>query len=126
MGINIAVDDFGTGYSSLSYLQHLPVSILKIDKAFISSLSDTTSVTLTQTIVQLANALGLKTIAEGIETTTQLQICRQLGCNHGQGFLFAEPMRASGLTRILSTQNTTEPAVPADLTVFFCPLPLPG
>ncbi len=121
MGINIAVDDFGTGYSSLSYLQHLPVSILKIDKAFISSLSDTTSVTLTQTIVQLANALGLKTIAEGIETTTQLQICRQLGCNHGQGFLFAEPMRASGLTRILSTQNTTEPAVPADLTVFSAP-----
>jgi EAL domain-containing protein (putative c-di-GMP-specific phosphodiesterase class I)/FixJ family two-component response regulator len=114
MGIRIAVDDFGTGYSSLSYLQNLPVSILKIDKAFISSLSDTTSVTLTQTIVQLANALGLKTIAEGIETTTQLQICCQLGCNHGQGFLFAEPMRASGLTRILSTQNTTEPAAPSD------------
>jgi EAL domain-containing protein (putative c-di-GMP-specific phosphodiesterase class I)/ActR/RegA family two-component response regulator len=116
IGINIAVDDFGTGYSSLSYLQNLPVSILKIDKAFISSLSDTTSVTLTQTIVQLANALGLKTIAEGIETTAQLQICRQLGCNHGQGFLFAEPMRASGLTRILSTQDTTEPAAPVDLT----------
>ena len=70
MGIAIAIDDFGTGYSSLSYLQNLPVSILKIDKAFIASLPDSTPVVLAQTIVQLATTLGLKTVAEGIETDT--------------------------------------------------------
>ena len=116
MGIAIAIDDFGTGYSSLSYLQNLPVSILKIDKAFIANLSDSTPMVLARTIVQLAAALGLKTVAEGIETDTQLRICRELGCQGGQGFLFAEPMRASGLTRILSTRETTEPAAPVDLT----------
>ncbi len=110
MGIAIAIDDFGTGYSSLSYLQDLPVSILKIDKAFIASLPDTTPVALARAIVQLADALGLQTIAEGIETSTQLQACAELGCHSGQGFLFAEPMPSARLTRILHAYGPSQRA----------------
>jgi EAL domain-containing protein (putative c-di-GMP-specific phosphodiesterase class I)/FixJ family two-component response regulator len=106
MGITIAIDDFGTGYSSLSYLQHLPVSILKIDRSFIASLPDSTPVSLAQTIVQLATTLGLKTVAEGIETDLQLQTCKKLGCQHGQGFLFAKPMPCTSLVRTLTTRDT--------------------
>jgi EAL domain-containing protein (putative c-di-GMP-specific phosphodiesterase class I) len=105
MGITIAVDDFGTGYASLSYLQDLPVNVLKVDKAFIASLPDTTPVAITRTILQLAAALGLTTIAEGIETDSQLNTCRELGCQHGQGFLFAEAMPDSVLTDALLTRR---------------------
>jgi EAL domain-containing protein (putative c-di-GMP-specific phosphodiesterase class I)/FixJ family two-component response regulator len=112
MGVSIAVDDFGTGYSSLSYLHNLPVDILKIDRAFIASLPESTPAAVTQAIVQLATALGLKTVAEGIETDTQLRACRELGCQRGQGFLFAEPMPDASLKRVLSTQNTAQPAGP--------------
>ena len=108
MGITIAVDDFGTGYSSLSYLQNLPVSILKIDKAFITSLPDTTPVAIAKAIVQLATALGLQTIAEGIETASQLHTITELGCQHGQGFLLAEPMPAARLAELL--RGTTQAA----------------
>ena len=108
MGIAIAIDDFGTGYSSLSYLQNLPVSILKIDKAFIANLPDSTPMVLARTIVQLAAALGLKTVAEGIETDTQLRICRELGCQGGQGFLFAKAMPCQSLARVLSSGTTPE------------------
>lgn len=107
MGISIAIDDFGTGYSSLSYLQNLPVSILKIDKAFIASLPEATPVVLARTIVQLASALGLKTVAEGIETDTQLRICKELGCQGGQGFLFARPMPCTSLVAFLTSTQTT-------------------
>jgi EAL domain-containing protein (putative c-di-GMP-specific phosphodiesterase class I) len=107
MGITIAIDDFGTGYSSPSYLQHLPVSILKIDRTFIASLPDSTPVSLAQTIVQLATTLGLKTVAEGIETDLQLQTCKDLGCQSGQGFLLAKPMPCTSLIRILTTRDMT-------------------
>ena len=107
MGITIAIDDFGGGYSTLSYLQHLPVSILKIDRTFITSLPDSTPVSLAQTIVQLATTLGLKTVAEGIETDLQLQTCKDLGCQCGQGFLLAKPMPCTSLIRILTARDMT-------------------
>ena len=112
LGIAIAIDDFGTGYSSLSYLQDLPVSILKIDRAFIASLPDATPVALAGAIVHLAGALGLQTIAEGIETPAQLQACVELGCQRGQGFLLGEPMTSTRLTRTLHTRRGSRAASP--------------
>jgi len=93
MGIRIAIDDFGTGYSSLAYLKRLPVNTLKIDRAFICELDqDGTDIDIVRAITQLAHSLKLNVTAEGIETSQQLQIIKDLGCNEGQGYLLAKPM----------------------------------
>src|SRR6202043_4105141 len=85
-GIRIALDDFGTGYSSLGLLSKLPVDLLKIDRSFISGLpGDPTSMTLTRTIVALASAFGLLTVAEGVETVEQFELLRTLNCDQSQG-----------------------------------------
>lgn len=95
MGIRVAVDDFGTGYSSLSYLQKFPIDILKIDKAFVEAVAGGgQAAALTRTIVALADTLALRTVAEGIETTEQAEHLAILGCDSGQGYLFAAPLRA--------------------------------
>ncbi len=89
-GITAALDDFGTGYSSLGYLSQLPVSTLKIDRTFIKSITeDPDSLAIVTSIVEMAKALGLCTVAEGIETNEQLTVLRRLGCNVGQGFLWS-------------------------------------
>jgi len=97
-GVRIAVDDFGTGYSSLSYLQELPLDVLKIDRSFIKKLeqgqSDNSFV---NTILLLAQGLGLETVAEGVETAEQMERVLQLGCSYVQGFYFAKPCEASEL-----------------------------
>ena len=98
-GITLALDDFGTGYASLSYLQHLPVDIVKIDRSFTDSIdSEHATLVLLRGIVDLGNALGLKLVAEGIETQSQHDIVLGLGCHGAQGFYFgypaAEPLRA--------------------------------
>jgi diguanylate cyclase (GGDEF)-like protein len=100
LGIRIAIDDFGTGYSSLSYLRHLPLDVLKIDKSFIDTLAvgDTE---FTQVILRLAETLGLGVVAEGIESTPQLEMLHQLGCTTGQGFLFAPPVGRDEIERLL-------------------------
>ncbi|MCU0504514.1 MAG: EAL domain-containing protein [Chloroflexi bacterium] len=95
MGIRLAIDDFGTGYSSLSYLEHLPVDILKIDRAFVVDLPTAPKrAALVRAIIAMSGALGLTTIAEGVETTEQLRIVRALGCDQAQGFHLAEPLAA--------------------------------
>jgi diguanylate cyclase (GGDEF)-like protein/PAS domain S-box-containing protein len=92
-GIEINIDDFGTGYSNLGYLMKLPVSALKIDRTFISMIDDEGgNDAIVRTIVTLARNLGLRVIAEGVETESQLSVLKDLGCESGQGFLFAEPM----------------------------------
>ncbi|MTV24153.1 EAL domain-containing protein [Nitriliruptoraceae bacterium ZYF776] len=92
LGVRIAVDDFGTGYASLAYLGALAVDVLKIDRTFVEQLGrDTRSRAVPQAIVQLAASLGLEVIAEGVETSCQLQALRELGCHRGQGYLFAPP-----------------------------------
>lgn len=97
MGIKIAVDDFGTGYSSLSYLQQFPINTLKIDKSFISSMTETEEATsIVNAIVALAKGLKLNLIAEGVETDSQLEYLRSLGCESIQGYLFG---KAEGLER---------------------------
>lgn len=94
MGIRVAVDDFGTGYSSLSYLQKFPIDILKIDKTFVETVAGGgQAAALTRTIVALADTLALRTVAEGIETAEQAEHLAILGCDSGQGYLFAAPMR---------------------------------
>jgi diguanylate cyclase (GGDEF)-like protein/PAS domain S-box-containing protein len=100
-GITLALDDFGTGYASLSYLQQLPVDIVKIDRSFTSSIdSEQATLVLLQGIVDLGNALGLKLVAEGIETESQHDIVCKLGCHGAQGFYFgrpsAQPVRSLG------------------------------
>ncbi|MGH7481938.1 MAG: putative bifunctional diguanylate cyclase/phosphodiesterase, partial [Longimicrobiales bacterium] len=97
LGVGLAIDDFGTGYSSLSYLHHLPVSMLKLDKSFVTALESGANVAVVRAIASLAAELGLKLIAEGIETPAQLQRLRGLGYALGQGHHFARPMPAETL-----------------------------
>jgi len=104
-GLHVAIDDFGTGYSSLAYLQQLPVDSLKIDRTFIAaSARSHESDPLIQTLVQLGRSLGLRTVAEGIEDEGQLAHLRELGCDTGQGYLFAPPLEVAALERMLADQ----------------------
>jgi diguanylate cyclase (GGDEF)-like protein len=89
----IAMDDFGTGYSSLAYLQRLPIDVLKIDRSFVSGmLADRDSIGIVRAVLSLADALGMQTTAEGVETTELAETLAALGCSCGQGFEFARPL----------------------------------
>jgi EAL domain-containing protein (putative c-di-GMP-specific phosphodiesterase class I) len=94
MGVPIALDDFGTGYSSLSMLRDLPVSAVKIDRSFVGPIAREQGTTaIVHRVVELCHDLGIKSIAEGIETSQQANVLRDLGCTHGQGYLFGRPGR---------------------------------
>jgi EAL domain-containing protein (putative c-di-GMP-specific phosphodiesterase class I) len=93
-GVGLVIDDFGTGYSSLSYLHALPLDSLKIDRSFISRM-DGSNLQIVNTIILLAQSLGLDVVAEGVETSEQLQVLRGLGCELGQGFLFGGALATS-------------------------------
>jgi diguanylate cyclase (GGDEF)-like protein/PAS domain S-box-containing protein len=95
VGIEVAIDDFGTGYSSMSYLKRLNIDCLKIDQSFVAGLdTDLTSTAITETIIVMAHKLGLKVIAEGVETVLQRDWLRAHGCDYAQGFLFSHPLPA--------------------------------
>jgi EAL domain-containing protein (putative c-di-GMP-specific phosphodiesterase class I)/DNA-binding NarL/FixJ family response regulator len=95
LGVGIEIDDFGTGYSSLSYLRHLPIDTLKIDRSFISQIHiNPADEAIVSAILAMAHCLGLKVTAEGVETATQLEVLRRLGCEVAQGFLFSRPLTA--------------------------------
>ena len=97
-GVHLSIDDFGTGYSSLSYLRQLACEELKIDRSFVLDLETSADArAIVDAVVKLAQALGLKVVAEGVETEQQQEILRRLGCNELQGFLFAKPMPAAAL-----------------------------
>jgi diguanylate cyclase (GGDEF)-like protein len=104
LGIRIALDDFGTGYSSLTHLDRFPVDVLKIDKSFVDALGsgDAERSSLVSAIVNLGMMLGLHVTAEGIEGSKQLASLRSMGCELGQGFLFAKPMDATALRETMS------------------------
>jgi two-component system CheB/CheR fusion protein len=92
-GCRIAIDDFGTGYSSLSYLKRVPVDIIKIDKSFVRDItSDPTDAAMIRAILQMANAFGMDTVAEGVETREQLAFLEAYGCKYAQGYLFSKPL----------------------------------
>ena len=92
IGVKLAMDDFGTGYSSLSYLRKYPFNVLKIDRSFVSNLSaESTDFALIKATVAMADALGVKVIAEGVETQGQLPLLHEVGCDFIQGYLFGKP-----------------------------------
>jgi diguanylate cyclase (GGDEF)-like protein len=98
-GVKVAVDDFGTGYSSLAYLRDLPIDILKIDRSFMpADSSDCRQAALVRAVVDLARGLQLTTVAEGVETTEHADLLRSLGCDRGQGYLFARPAPAADVS----------------------------
>jgi diguanylate cyclase (GGDEF)-like protein len=98
LGVRVAIDDFGTGYSSLAYLQQFPVDQLKIDRSFIAAMDDSPeAATLIHTLVQLGRALGIETLAEGIEEVAQRDQLQAEHCDYGQGYLFARPLVAEAI-----------------------------
>ncbi|WP_457445843.1 putative bifunctional diguanylate cyclase/phosphodiesterase [Roseateles sp. P5_E4] len=100
LGLCLSIDDFGTGYSSLAYLRRLPVSQLKIDRSFIQDLESSADArAIVRAVIELAHALGLQVVAEGVETEGQAEVLRGKRCDKLQGFLFARPMPAEDLTR---------------------------
>jgi len=94
LGVRLSIDDFGTGYSSLNYLRRFPVDTLKIDRSFISNMDIDDNRKIVATMVMLAHSLGLRVIAEGMETEDQLRQLKELGCEFAQGYLFSKPLRA--------------------------------
>lgn len=102
LGTQIMIDDFGTGYSSLSYLHRFPVDTLKIDRSFVSNMTEASeNAAIVRTIAILAKSLGLSLVAEGVENIHQLEYLRSLGCQMGQGYLFSKPLPAEKAEKLL-------------------------
>ena len=102
LGVRIAVDDFGTGYSSLAYLKHLPLDTLKIDQSFVEGLAtDPCDEAIVASALSISRALGLRAVAEGVETAEQLAMLRTLGCQFAQGFFFAKPVTDAELAELV-------------------------
>ncbi|MCB0994037.1 MAG: EAL domain-containing protein [Acidimicrobiales bacterium] len=101
LGTTIAIDDFGTGYSSLQYLHRLPVDIVKVDRTFVGDLEHRNAVVVA--VLQLARALGLRSVAEGVETETQLELLRTLGCDEAQGFHIAKPVEPRQFVELVAS-----------------------
>ena len=105
LGVRIALDDFGTGYSSLSYLRSFPFDKVKIDQSFVRDLNDNTNNAhaIIRAITALASALGMDTLAEGVESAEQCEILREEGCGYGQGYLFSRPVPVGALTALFES-----------------------
>jgi diguanylate cyclase (GGDEF)-like protein len=100
--VQLSIDDFGTGYSSLSYLHRFPIDALKIDRSFVSTMdTEVKNSEIVKTIITLARALGIKAIAEGVETKEQLTLLKNLGCDEVQGYLFSPPINAQSIEALL-------------------------
>ncbi|QYG94942.1 EAL domain-containing protein [Iamia sp. SCSIO 61187] len=106
LGVHVAVDDFGTGWSSLRYLRQFPVDVLKIDRSFVAGLGrDTEDEAIVAAVIDLAHALGLSAVAEGVEEQIQLDRLRALGCDSAQGWLLGMPMAEADLIEVLERQT---------------------
>ncbi|WP_342631715.1 EAL domain-containing protein [Marinobacter alkaliphilus] len=106
LGISFALDDFGTGFSSLSNLQHLPISLVKIDKSFVQELGQSADAEhIIRAIISLAHSLQISVVAEGVETESQLEFLRQQHCDEIQGYYFARPMPWNDLVQFLNHRN---------------------
>jgi EAL domain-containing protein (putative c-di-GMP-specific phosphodiesterase class I) len=99
LGVRLSVDDFGTGYSSLLYLRSYPIDALKIDRSFVGGMDDSDAdAAIVEGVIRLAHALGLEAVAEGVETPEQRARLHALGCEMGQGYLWAKPMALGALS----------------------------
>jgi EAL domain-containing protein (putative c-di-GMP-specific phosphodiesterase class I) len=113
-GVSLHLDDFGTGYSSLSLLHTFPLRAVKVDRGFVGSLGrDDGADAIVRATVAMSHSLGMRVIAEGIEQPEQLDRVRELGCEHGQGFLFAEPLPPAGVAALLGDRSPSSPLTPA-------------
>ncbi|MBK9180429.1 MAG: EAL domain-containing protein [Acidimicrobiales bacterium] len=107
LGVGISIDDFGRGYSSLGYLRHLPVSLLKIDQSFVADLSRSEGAhAIVAAAVELGHGLGLRVLAEGVETPVQAEALSHLGCDLAQGFLLSRPLHIDALTEVIRSART--------------------
>jgi EAL domain-containing protein (putative c-di-GMP-specific phosphodiesterase class I) len=108
MGLTLAIDDFGTGYSSLSYLKRLPVNEVKIDKSFVLNMQeDENDAVIVRSIIDLARNLGLRVVAEGVETTDAWEALRGMGCDIAQGYYISRPLPADQFGAWLETVTPT-------------------
>jgi EAL domain-containing protein (putative c-di-GMP-specific phosphodiesterase class I) len=102
LGVSLLMDDFGTGYSSLNYLHSFPFDVLKIDRSFVTRMTQGDQpLQIVRTIIELARVMGMDVVAEGIETLQQYRLLREMKCRYGQGFLFARPLSAEAVTQLL-------------------------
>ncbi len=105
MGLHLSIDDFGTGYSSLSALQQFPIGTLKIDQSFVRDVNeDRNDATIVRTIIEMGHSLGMQVVAEGVETTAELEFLRSARCDQAQGQLFGEPCSIEALSQLLARQ----------------------
>jgi EAL domain-containing protein (putative c-di-GMP-specific phosphodiesterase class I) len=112
-GVQISIDDFGTGYSSLSYLHRFPIDLLKVDRSFVSAMeSNSENGEIVRTVIALAKALNLKVVAEGIESIHQFHQLRILGCEYGQGYLFAKPLPVADIEKLLDDKTRWQNILP--------------
>src|ERR1039457_390206 len=110
LGVHVAIDDFGTGYSSLRYLARLPIDTLKIDRSFVTAMTDDADdMSIVSSIITLAQGLDLDVVAEGVETEEELKLLRLLRCDQMQGYLFSRPVAKEALEQLLRNEAAAEP-----------------
>jgi EAL domain-containing protein (putative c-di-GMP-specific phosphodiesterase class I) len=116
LGVHVAIDDFGTGYSSLAYLKHFPIEALKIDRSFVADLGrDSNDAAICAAIIAMGRQLGLKIVAEGVETREQLQFLATHGCTLAQGFYIAKPVEAAEMGKLLKVGTGEFPTMDLSL-----------